>query len=204
LPDQSETMLLQQAQAGENDAFAELQAALKPGARRFVRRLIGPHDAEDDIIQDVFIALYRNLDRIEPVEKLRPYVFRMVRNRCYDELRRQGRFRSVSLDDEPMETMVSYEAPSTGESQPEEVTYWLMLYMEVQAAIERLPELQRETLILYSEEDLTYAEIAGVMNTSIGTVKSRLYYAKKTLRQLVSLETLQALDAEFGKGETDV
>jgi RNA polymerase sigma-70 factor (ECF subfamily) len=93
---------------------------------------------------------------------------------------------------------------SERESQPEAVTYWLLLYLEVQEAMERLPEVQRETLILYSEENLSYAEIAEAMNTSIGTVKSRLYYAKKTLRQLLSVETLQALDMEFGKGANDV
>jgi len=194
--------LLLRAQDGEHDAFGELQAELEPAARRFIRRLIGTSDAEDDIVQDVFFALYRNLKRIEPAEKLRPYVFRMIRNRCYDELRRQGRFQAVSLDDEPMESVVSMQSPPEG--QPEEVTYWLMLYLEVQEAMERLPELQRQALILFSEENLSYAEIAEVMNTNIGTVKSRLYYAKKTLRQLLSVDTLQALDEEFGKGDDDV
>ncbi len=202
MPD--EQLLLQRAQAGEEDAFGQLQAELEPAARRFIRRLIGMHDAEDDIVQDVFIALYRNLERIEPAEKLRPYVFRMVRNRCYDELRRQGRFQAISLDDEPVESWVSMQSPPERDSEPEEATYWLLLYLEVQEAMERLPEVQREALILYSEENLSYAEIAEAMNTSIGTVKSRLYYAKKTLRQLLSVETLQALDMEFGKGANDV
>lgn len=199
--DHTEHLLLQRARGGEDDAFGELQAELEPAARRFIRRLIGMNDAEDDIVQDVFIALYRNLNRIEPVEKLRPYVFRMIRNRCYDELRRLGRFQAVSLDDEPLEAVASLQSPPEG--QPEEVAYWLMLYVEVQEAMERLPELQRQALILYSEENLSYAEIAEVMNTSIGTVKSRLFYAKRTLRQLVSVETLQALDGEFGGTNDD-
>jgi RNA polymerase sigma-70 factor (ECF subfamily) len=200
LLDPTEHLLLR-VQGGEDDAFGELQAELEPAARRFIRRLIGVSDAEDDIVQDVFFALYRNLHRIEPIEKLRPYVFRMIRNRCYDELRQLGRFQAVSLDDEPRESAVSLQAPAEG--QPEEVAYWLMLYVEVQEAMERLPELQRQALILYSEENLSYAEIAEAMNTSIGTVKSRLYYAKKTLRQLLSVETLQALDGEFGTGAND-
>jgi RNA polymerase sigma-70 factor (ECF subfamily) len=202
LLDHPEHVLLQRAQGGEDEAFGELQAELEPAARRFIRRLIGMSDAEDDIVQDVFIALYRNLNRIEPVEKLRPYVFRMIRNRCYDELRRLGRFQAVSLDDEPLEAVASLQAPPEG--QPEEVAYWLMLYVEVQEAMERLPELQRQALILYSEENLSYAEIADVMNCSVGTVKSRLYYAKKTMRQLVSVDTLAALDGEFGRGTNDV
>ena len=107
----------------------------------------------------------------------------------------------MSLDEEPVETWVSLnEAPMTG-SQPEEVTHWLLIQMEVQQAMERLPELQRQTLILFSEESLSYQEIAEAMNCSIGTVKSRLFYAKKTLRQLISPETLGLLEAEFQSGE---
>lgn len=197
----TEPELLKLAQCGDHDAFAELQARLDSPMRRFIWRLIGTQDAEDDIVQDSFIALYLNLERIQPVENLRPYLFRIVRNRCYDVLRKKGRFEQMSLDDEPVETWVSlHEAPMSG-SQPEEVTHWLLLQMEVQQAMERLPELQRQTLILYSEESLSYQEIAEAMNCSIGTVKSRLFYAKKMLRQLISPETLQVLEAEFKSGD---
>jgi RNA polymerase sigma-70 factor, ECF subfamily len=196
----TEPELLKLAQKGDHDAFAELQTRLDSPMRRFIWRLIGTQDAEDDIVQDSFIALYLNLDRIEPVENLRPYLFRIVRNRCYDLLRKKGRFEQMSLDDEPVETWVSlHEAPMSG-SQPEEVTHWLLLQMEVQQAMERLPELQRQTLILYSEESLSYQEIAEAMSCSIGTVKSRLFYAKKMLRQLINPETLQVLEDEFKSG----
>jgi RNA polymerase sigma-70 factor (ECF subfamily) len=196
----TEPELLSMAQGGDHDAFAELQTRLESPMRRFIWRLIGTQDAEDDIVQDSFIALYLNLDRIQPVENLRPYLFRIVRNRCYDLLRKRGRFEHMSLDDEPVETYVSlHEAPLSG-SQPEEVTHWLMIHMEVQQAMERLPELQRQTLILYSEENLSYGEIAEAMNCSIGTVKSRLFYAKKTLRQFISPETLHLLESEFNSG----
>jgi RNA polymerase sigma-70 factor, ECF subfamily len=185
--------------ATADDAFGQLQAQLEPGVRRFVRRLIGMSDAEDDIVQDVFIALYRNIHRINPVEKLRPYLFRIARNRCYDELRRQRRFDTVSLDDEPtgLSAAASFDDLPDTESPPDEVTHLLMLHLEVQQAMERLPELQRQALILYCEENLSYNEIAEIMNTSIGTIKSRLYYAKRGLRGLLRPETLSALENEF-------
>ncbi len=194
---QTEAELLCRAQNGDHDAFQELAERLESPMRRFVWRLIGTHDAADDIVQDAFIALFKNLKRIHPADKLRPYLFRIVRNRCYDELRRQGRYEVASLDDEPVEAYASLQAEPSGESQPEEVAHWLLVYLEVQEAMNRLPELQRQTLILFSEENLSYNEIAAVMNTSIGTVKSRLYHAKQTLRRLMRLETLQALDGEF-------
>jgi len=166
---QIEVELLIQAQAGDMDAFADLQTRLDAAIRRFVWRLIGTSPEEDDIVQDSMIALYLNLDRIQPAEKLRAYLFRIVRNRCYDLLRKRRRYEHLSLDDEPVEMWASLHA-STEVGQPEDVTHWLMLRMEVQAAIDKLPELQRQTLILYAEEGLAYNEIADAMDTTIGTV----------------------------------
>lgn len=191
-----EQQLLEQARTGDHQAFGDLQAELEPPIRRFIRRLVGYHDAEDDIVQTVFISLFRNMHRIEPVSNLRAYVYRMVRNRCYDELRSQGRFQKISMDDEPAEMWISFTAQED-EPQSEDVAHWLLLHLEVREAIDRLPELQRQALILHAEEEMSYGEIAEAMKCSIGTVKSRLFYAKKTLRQLVRPETLQALETEF-------
>ena len=195
-----EQRLLLSARSGDYEAFEHLRSLLDLPVRRFIRRLIGLHDAEDDIVQTVFIALFFNMHKIEPVENLRPYLYRMVRNRCYDELREQGRFDVFSFDEEP--TWLSFTSENGFETQPEEVAHWLLLHLEVKEAIQKLPELQRETLILYAEENLSYAEIALVMESNIGTVKSRLHHAKRTLRQLLRPQTLMALESEL-QGEGD-
>ena len=100
MPDRTEQELLRRARGGDNAAFGHLQAGLERTVRRYVWRLIGQNDDEDEVVQDAFFALYMSLERITPVENLRPFLFRIVRNRCYDELRKQGRFQSVSLDGE--------------------------------------------------------------------------------------------------------
>ncbi|MFN8372281.1 MAG: RNA polymerase sigma factor [Anaerolineae bacterium] len=193
-----ESNLLLKVKEGDEDAFQQLQTELEPQIRRFVRRLIGSSHAEDDIIQDTFIALYRNLERIEPIEKLRPYLYGIARNRCYTELRQTRRYESISLDDEPEidfgEASITLADDATP---PEEVTHWLMLHLEVQQAMKKLPEVQRQVLLMYSEENLSYQEIAEIMNTSVGTIKSRIFYAKRALRSLLRLETLKALEMEF-------
>jgi RNA polymerase sigma-70 factor (ECF subfamily) len=191
-----ETNLLNRAREGDIEAFNDLQRQLEPSVRRFVRRLIGNSDLEDDLVQVVFIALYQHMGRIDPPEYLRPYLYRMARNRCYDELRRQGRYQIRSLDDEAMELHVSFVSAQETPSQ-EDAAYWLLLALEVREAMEQLPELQRQALILYAEEGLTYAEIAEVMETSSGTIKSRIHHAKKSLRRRLRPETLQALDEAF-------
>ncbi len=201
MPEQTEHILLRQARDGDYAAFDDLQLSLEPPIRRFVRRLTGGrHDAEDDIIQDTFISLYKNMHRIEPVENLRPYLYRIARNRCYDEMRYMNRRDEISLDDEPVNVWVSFTEADTS-PQPDEVTHWILLHMEVREAMERLPEAQREALILFSEEHMSYAEIAEIAGVSLGTVKSRLFHAKKKLRQLIRPETLDALEEEFANGD---
>lgn len=185
--------LLRQVQARDEQAFAELRAQIEPSVRRFVRRLTGSSESEDDIVQDVFFALYRNLDRIEPIEKLRPYVFGIARRRAYDELRHR-KYDTVSLDEEPDDD--EFYLPVASNDLPlDEVTHSLLLQLEVQQVMERLPELQRQVLIMYCEENLSYQEIAEILETNVGTVKSRIHYAKRALRGMLRADTLEAIEA---------
>lgn len=204
----TEHELLQLAQQGDEWAFEQLHAALAPGIGRFVRRLIGDGQEAEDVVQDTLLALYLNLSRIEPVEKLRPYVFRIARNRCYDILRRNGRYEEVSIDDDdPMRVRVSFEIADERAAAPEEVAHWMLLQLEVREAIDTLPELQRQTLILFADEGLTYAEIAEVMGVNIGTIKSRLFHAKRGLRARLKPATLEAITEALDDeddGETNV
>ena len=191
--DANETALLEAAREGDLTAFEQLQAMLDAPARRFVRRLIGRSDAEDDIVQNAFFALYKNLERLDVGEKLRPFLFRVLRNQCYDQLRRLGRYDVISLDDDS-DDVDRTELAVDQRPQPEEAAHWLMLYNEVQTAIQRLPELQRQTLLLYTEAGLSYQEIASAMGVSIGTVKSRLHNGKRNLVSMLHPDTLYALD----------
>lgn len=173
-------------QTSRQTAFEALLDALDQPARRFIRRLIGYHMAEDDIVQDAFLALYLNMERLT-AEHVRPFLFRVIRNRSYDILRRQGRYDTVSYDDALDHTL---HAPILSH---DEATHWVMLESEVQVAIDRLPEVQRQAMILYAVEDLSYAEVAQAMDVSIGTVKSRIHHARKLLKRLMRPETLHAL-----------
>jgi RNA polymerase sigma-70 factor, ECF subfamily len=190
-----EQQLLRQAQQGDYDAFAQLHAALEPSINRFVNRLVGGRIQEaEDIVQDTFIALYLNLNKIDPVENLRPYVFRIARNNCYDILRRQGRYEHLPFDEEPVNVRVSFDLAQTTGNVPEDTTHWLLLHLEVQEAMEYLPEAQRQALILYSEQDMSYGEIAEIMDVEVGTIKSRIFHARRSLRRMMKPETLAAIE----------
>jgi len=191
-----EQALLIDAQNGDINAYEDLQLLLEPMIRRFVQRMLNNPMLVDDMVQEVFIKFYQNIGNIDPPEKLRPYIYRMARNRCYDELRRMGRRETVSLDEEPVELRVSFTQAHT-QPKPDDLTHWILLSVEVREAIDRLPESQRRALILYAEEEMSYAEIAEVEGVSLGTVKSRIYYAKKNLRQYLNPDTLDVILSEF-------
>ncbi|MCI0714218.1 MAG: RNA polymerase sigma factor [Chloroflexi bacterium] len=167
--------LLEQARAGDEDAFTALIELFDAHMRRFIQHLIGIHPNEDDIVQNTTFALYRNLQRLDG-ETLRPFIFRVIRNQCYDQLRNQGRYETIGLDRVTL--------PDHARS-PEQETVAEMNYQSIQIAIQQLPEAQRQTMILYAEEGMSYQEIADATSVSIGTVKSRLHHAKKTLRRLL-------------------
>jgi RNA polymerase sigma-70 factor (ECF subfamily) len=199
-----ESDLLRALQAGDDDAFVVIMQRLENPLRRYIRRLIGDTDTGDDIVQDVFFTLYRKCDHVDASRGLRPWLFRVARNRCYDELRRQGRFQSVSLDadaDAQGQTFSLAETLPDPSEPTEELAHWLFIQLVVREAMEKLPENQRQALILYAEEQMSYAEIAVATNTNPGTVRSRLSHARKTLRRLVPPWVLAALDSDPAAAE---
>jgi RNA polymerase sigma-70 factor (ECF subfamily) len=170
-----EQTLLQRAQQGPPEAFAALRLYLEPQVRRYIGHLLGYALAEDDVVQDVFTALYLNLEKMVPPQKLKPFLFRVTRNRCYDLLRQQGRRQTV-----PLTINIAATTPSL-----EENAHALLLYQQVKAAMSHLPEPQRQVLVLYAEEEFSYEEIAAALAINIGTVKSRLHQARQTVKQMM-------------------
>lgn len=182
---------LTQAQGGDCAAFEQIHAALTPLLIRFVRRLV--ESETEDIVQETLIALYQTLDQVQSAAHLRAYVLRIARNRCYDRLRHWGRFEHISIDDDATPAQrIAFSLHDSAET-PEDATHWLLLKLEVEQGIAQLPSSQQEALTLYAEEGLAYHEIAQVLDISIGTVKSRLFHAKKALRRLIRPEILIAI-----------
>ena len=114
----------------------------------------------------------------------------IVRNLCYDELRRNGRFQYAPLVEETFEP--NFYSARAG-PQPDELTHLVLLSARIQGAIDKLPELQRQTLILYYEEDLSYEQIATTMSVDVATVRTRVFYARKNLKRILGPRMLKEL-----------
>ncbi len=159
-----------------------MQDGLEGDARRFIWRLLGDFTLAEELSQEAFLALYISIRNGNPIKSLRPFLYRIIRNLCYDELRRRRRIRFISLDD-ALTGGVTIQGAT--DRLPEQALLAHSLYREVHEALDQLSELHRQVLILHYLEELSYEEIAQAMGSDIGTVKSRLHYAKRNLRKLL-------------------
>jgi RNA polymerase sigma-70 factor (ECF subfamily) len=175
--------LLDRARRGDLNAFNSLVSEYEGVVFNLCLRLLGQRAAAEDAAQEAFISAWRNLAGLRG--EFRPWLLRIAANLCKDELRRRGRRPSASLD-------VALEAgmpePPDTEPLPETSLMTGELRDQVQRALLELPEEQRTALVLCDIEGLDYAEIAAVMKTSLGTVKSRIARGRARLRQVLLRE----------------
>jgi RNA polymerase sigma-70 factor, ECF subfamily len=168
--------LLQQAASGDETAFQILYERYRDGIFRFAYRLIGSAEAAEDVTHDCFLSLIREPGRYDPERaSLRTYLYAAARNLA---LKQFNYFSRATAFDE-----LSEEPASSSSDGPMRQVLDSELSSQVEKAIAGLAPLQREALVLFEYEELSLAEIAAVVGTDVGTVKSRLFRARETMRQ---------------------
>lgn len=182
MPDRdTDENLLKRARAGEEDAFLLIYTRHRVAMYRFACRLLGSAASAEDVTHDCFLSLFKNPERFDATRgvSLRTYLFAAVHHLAMKQFRRAGRETWIDeTTDEPPQ-MRDAQQPLTQLIEAE-------LSATVRAAVERLPELQREALILFEFEDLSLAEIAVVVDAEVNTVKSRLARARAGLRRTLA------------------
>jgi len=170
---------------GDSAACREIIKTLERPVFSTIHRFLGRRfraDAED-IAQDIFLKVFRSLDKFDPLRgvKFTTWVFTFVRNHCFDLLKRKS-LDTVSLagDDD---SGPGIDVPDAGQRSPGQRSLDSELGLQIEAALQSLTEAQRSTFVLREYEGLDYADIAQVMDTTEGTVKSRLSRARETLRE---------------------
>jgi RNA polymerase sigma-70 factor, ECF subfamily len=168
--------------AGEDAFTAEALSyvdSLYGTALRLTRR---PQDAED-LVQDTFLKAFKSAHQFERGTNLKAWLFTILHNTFRNVRRHDGR-NPVDVDSEVVERAVD---ELTGESTPEDLLTRASLDVDLQAALDALPEAFREAVWLRDVEELSYAEIAGVLDVPMGTVMSRISRGRRAL-----FESLQA------------
>ncbi len=161
----SDGELVRRAADGERDAFAAIYARYHSVVYRFARMMSGVGSIAEDVTQDVFITLMRDLSRYQPQRSgLATYLYGMARNLTRNRLRREGRF--VVLDPAAAEPAAA-DDPCAALAHARDLA-------RLRRAIAQLPSRYRETVILADIHGLSYAEVAIVVGAPVGTVRSRL------------------------------
>ncbi len=164
--------LVLRCQLDEPGAFDELLRRFEPRLLYYLRRLV-PQEADAwDALQRTWIAAHRNLRRLRDPGALRPWLYRLARNQAASHLRREWRHRA-RVDDQ-----ADPDALGAGDWTPD-----LDQAERVHAALATLSLPHREVLTLHFLEQMPLEEIAQVTGSPVGTVKSRLHYARRTLRR---------------------
>jgi RNA polymerase sigma-70 factor (ECF subfamily) len=135
----------------------------------------------EDVTQEAYIKIYRNLEKFKGDSKLSTWMYRIVKNSCYDAAKKR---RFVPKDDiEEMELR----DPDAFSPDEDALIHWRQ--EELRDAVERLPVNQRLAITLYYFQDKSYEDIAAIMGLSLNTLKSHLHRAKASLAQaLIHLE----------------
>lgn len=169
---------------GHDGALNDLMERHATPVFHFLCRMLGSEDDANDLAQETFVRVYRSRDSFKPDAKFSTWLFTIAANLARNHLRWRARHPNVSLDAESPETEQSLldalpdpgDAPSAGLESAERAA-------SVRAAVAKLPDEMRETLVLVEWEDKPVAEAAAILNVPARTIESRLYRARQMLRE---------------------
>lgn len=178
---EEEYAVIRRVCAGDADAFETLVTAYQKQVYNLALRTVGSEEDAADMTQEAFLRAYRSLGSFRGDSKFSVWLYRLTTNICIDFLRSRGRRPTVSLttvdeDDEPQEMEVADDR-----FDPVQSLERAELRRAVQRGLNALPEDYRRILMLRELSGMSYAEIGQVLRLEEGTVKSRLFRARKKL-----------------------
>jgi RNA polymerase sigma-70 factor (ECF subfamily) len=171
----NESELVSQAQRGDRSAFGDLVRHHRSGVINVVYRMCGDVQLAEDAAQEAFIRAWQKLPGYQPRSPFRNWLYRIATNVALDTLRRERE--TVDLDDVPLQT--PYAGPESAVENAEQAEL-------VRAAVLALPPASRAVLVLREYEGLSYRQIAETLGIPLGTVMSRLNYARTHLAAALS------------------
>lgn len=153
--------------------FSDEMTSSLPALRSFARGLCRQRDMADDLVQETLIRAWVSRHTFLPGSKFRPWLFTILRNQFYTTLRKSNRM--ASWDPEAAERILV--------QQPEQESG--LHIADIEVAIGKLPDSQREMLMLIASAGLSYEEAAIVADCKIGTVKSRINRGRAAVRAII-------------------
>ena len=174
--------------AGEERAFQELVDRYQTRLLNFVYRTIGDREKGEDLVQEVFIRVYRHLHRFDTSKKFSTWIYTIASNLAKNELRNRSRnplvlFQTIKKNWEDEDRPLQFEDAT---SRPDDLYRKRHLRELVDEATAKLPEHHRQVFVLRELEGKSYEEIAEITDCNLGTVKSRLNRARNSFAEIIA------------------
>ena len=176
--------LMLRVKQGDREAFAALVKKFQQPVMNFVHRTLRDETESEDVAQNVFLQVYKSASRYESTAKFSTWLFTIARNLCLNEIRRRSRHPAESLDathpeseDQPLHQFED----KKNFSPPDSLLHG-ELEEKITEALADLPENQRTALLLCRQDELSYEEIAEVLDCSLSATKSLIHRARETLK----------------------
>ena len=181
---QEEIIAMQRCRRGSPEAFEVFVNRYMKAAYFIALGLVGNHEDALDLSQEAFIRAYRNIKHLKTGRKFFPWFYQILKNLCVSHLRKRRYRQTKSLDAENC-----LEVAAMGDCfSPEAVAKRNELKDKIWQAISKLDNKHREVIILRHFQNMSYEQIAEVLFCNKGTVTSRLFYARKKLKELLGTE----------------
>jgi RNA polymerase sigma-70 factor, ECF subfamily len=182
--DAKDVRLMQLVSAGETGAFEELVERHQRLVVGTVARMLGSNSDVEDIAQQVFLRVWKSAKRYVPRAKFTTWLLKITRNLVFNEMRRRSRHAQLPLqvESEGEERPIRDERAAA----PDASLLEQELQRAIETAIAQLPETQRMAVVLRRYDELSYEEIAEVLDQSVPAVKSLLFRARTELRTRLS------------------
>jgi RNA polymerase sigma-70 factor, ECF subfamily len=177
----SDDQLIERTLAGDTDQFSELVRRWERQIYGLSLRMLGRDEDARDVCQETFLAAYRNLNKFRGDAKFSSWLYRIALNACHSRLRRNGGAVEQSLDQEDASGRRLEIADAAAENAGERMHRDQRVTL-VRRALQALPSEMRQVIVMKEYEELTFAEIAEVLNLPVSTVKSRLYTGLQLMR----------------------
>jgi RNA polymerase sigma-70 factor, ECF subfamily len=172
-----EQLPVQEARAGDARAWDVLFKRYQLPLYVYVFELVRDEQTSLDLVQETFISAARHINSLRDDDKFGSWLFGIAHQKCIQRWRQQQR-ETAALEE-------IADAPAELEDDPRDLLIRREQEAEFMKLLDLLPPLQRSVLLLRFVEDFSLEEIAGITAVSVGTVKSRLHYAKRAFRQLL-------------------
>ena len=179
LDESAERELIIRAKSGDSGAFSALTRVYIRRVYRAAYAVVKNHADAEDVSQETFVRAYQNIARFDETRPMFPWLYRIARNLCLNRIERVGKRETE---------MPEYDYFPAVDAGPEETAIASEERERIRRAVSMLPDQHRRIIELSHFQECSYREIADILDIPMGTVMSRLYHARRKLRELLENE----------------